>query len=121
MEAFRLLNIVISILKPKELAVILGRWNLAEARKYMPEGRVDMGSCTPYGKKWWGEAALPLLSGSVSSWRYQATHRKSALCCVREWGSWNPHARVLVTLELLPWTVARESRKLHSFLWSPFP
>lgn len=48
MEAFRLLNIVISILKLKELAVILGRWNLAEAREYSPEGRVDKESCTPY-------------------------------------------------------------------------
>lgn len=55
-----MLNIVISILKLKELAVILGRWNLAEARKYMPEGRVDIGSCTSHKKEWWGEAALPL-------------------------------------------------------------
>lgn len=46
MEAFPLLNIVISILKPKELAVIWGRWNLAVARKYMPEGRVDIRSYT---------------------------------------------------------------------------
>lgn len=55
-----MLNIVISILKLKELAVILGRWNLAEARKYMPEGRVDNGSCAPYKKEWQGEAALSL-------------------------------------------------------------
>lgn len=52
MEAFRLLNIVISILKLKELAVILGRWNLAEAREYTPEGRVDRESCMPYRKEW---------------------------------------------------------------------
>lgn len=56
MGAFRLLNIVISILKPKELAVILGRWNLAQARKYMPEGRVE-------GKNGGYEATLPLPSG----------------------------------------------------------
>lgn len=43
MEALRLLNIVISILKLKGLAVILGRWNPAEAREYTPEGRVDGG------------------------------------------------------------------------------
>lgn len=54
MEAFRLLNIVISILKPKELAVIWGRWNLAEARKYMPEGRVDTGSCSLASALWVG-------------------------------------------------------------------
>lgn len=47
-----MLNIVISILKLKELAVILGRWNLAEAREYSPEGRVDKESCTPYSKEW---------------------------------------------------------------------
>lgn len=50
-----MLNIVISILKLKELAVILGRWNLAEGRKYMPEGRVDIGSCTSHKKEWRGE------------------------------------------------------------------
>lgn len=63
-----MLNIVISILKLKELAVILGRWNLAEARKHMPEGRVDTGSCTSYRKEWRCEAALPPLSEQVSSW-----------------------------------------------------
>lgn len=47
-----MLNIVISILKLKELAVILGRWNQAEAREYLPEGRVDMKSYTPYRKEW---------------------------------------------------------------------
>lgn len=39
MKALRLLNIVTSILKLKELAVILERWNPADARKYMPEGK----------------------------------------------------------------------------------
>lgn len=33
-----MLNIVISILKLKELAVILERWKIADARKHMPDG-----------------------------------------------------------------------------------
>lgn len=44
MEAFHLLNIVISILKLKELAVIFERWNPADARKYMPKGRAGISS-----------------------------------------------------------------------------
>lgn len=39
MEACHLLNIVISILKLKALAVILERWNTMDAKKHTPEGK----------------------------------------------------------------------------------
>lgn len=98
-----MLNIVISILKPKVLAVILGRWNLAEARKYMPEGRVDKGE----GKN--GGMRQPCLCplGRFSPGVPGHSRKICLLLCLRV-GFWNPLARVLLTFEILPWMAARE-------------
>lgn len=41
-KALHLLNIVISILKRRELAVILERWKLADARKYCLMDMTDL-------------------------------------------------------------------------------